>query len=80
MQTGRKSPRIDCYIFQDCGSENALRAVIDKVKEVYPGDITVVFHKITPAEADRVGIKGSPTVLVDGIDVSSEGLPATGGT
>ncbi len=34
------------------------------------GDITVTRHRVeTPEEADRTGFLGSPSILVDGVDV-----------
>ena len=32
-------------------------------------DLTIAYHRVeTPEEAERVGFRGSPTLLIDGID------------
>ncbi len=78
MEKDKKPPRIDCYLIGDCASEGPLKALMSKVKEEVPS-VVVEFHRLSPEQAERLGITGSPTVLVNGRDVSPQ-QGQTGGT
>jgi hypothetical protein len=44
-------------------ADQRLRALKDEL------DLTIAYHRVdTPADAERVGFRGSPTFLIDGID------------
>ena len=44
------------------------------------GGITVKYHTVdTPEEAQRVGFRGSPTILVDGLDPFAAAADPIGG-
>jgi hypothetical protein len=65
--------KIDCYLSQGCGSEEALREnliqalVIEKVK----GEVN--FHTIDDEKAIALGLSGSPSVFVDGKEIQPQG-------
>jgi len=61
--------KIDCYLSIDCASENALRKNIIQSLNLEAIDAELVFHRITAGEAEVLGLKGSPSVLIDGRDI-----------
>lgn len=52
-----------------CGSEDALRENISKALELENINAEVSFYRITEDEAKALGLKGSPSVLIDGKDI-----------
>jgi hypothetical protein len=61
--------KIECFISLGCGSEPELREnVMRAVAEAAPG-AEVLFLRITDEEAARLGLRGSPSVLIDGVDI-----------
>lgn len=61
--------RVECYLSMGCGSEPELReSVLKAVAEAAPG-AEVHFRRITDEEAARLGLRGSPSVLIDGVDI-----------
>ncbi len=66
--------RIDCYLDQDCGSEEALRANINVALRLESVHAQVSFTRLKAAEAHELGIKGSPSVHVDGEDILPSGV------
>jgi hypothetical protein len=61
--------KIDCYLSSGCASENALRENLDQALELEAVEAQVNFRRITDAEAAALGLKGSPSVLIDGREV-----------
>ncbi|GAB4418696.1 MAG: hypothetical protein OHK0032_14620 [Thermodesulfovibrionales bacterium] len=61
--------KIDCYMSLRCGSEDALRENISKALELECMSTDVNFYRITEDEARSLGLKGSPSVLIDGRDI-----------
>lgn len=61
--------KIDCYMSLSCGSEDALREHIAKAIELEKIGAEVNFYRITEDEARSLGLKGSPSVLIDGKDI-----------
>lgn len=61
--------RIDCYISLKCGSENALRENISRALELEDIIAEVNFYRISDEEARSLGLKGSPSVLINGSDI-----------
>ena len=64
--------------FEECPNwkvaEQRLRVLVDEL-----GDITVTHHLVeTPEEAERTGFRGSPSILIDGVDVFTEPGSAVG--
>lgn len=61
-----------------CGSEPELRENLSEaVREAAPG-AEVVFRRITDDEAARMGLRGSPSVLIDGRDIQPAELEGFG--
>ena len=61
--------KIDCYLSLGCASENALREALNKALELESFNATVKFYRITDKEAEELGLKGSPSVLINGKDI-----------
>jgi len=67
--------RIDGYVSLGCASEAALRENIGKALELEAVEADVNFHRIDDAEAERLGLRGSPSVLIDGKDILPGEIP-----
>jgi hypothetical protein len=52
-----------------CASENALKEALSKAIELESVDADVKFYRITDREAEELGLKGSPSVLINGKDI-----------
>ena len=61
--------KIDCYLSLGCASEDALRDALSKAIEFEAVDADVKFYRITEKEAEELGLKGSPSVLINGKDI-----------
>ena len=61
--------KIDCYISEGCSSEAALRVNIDAALKQEDVKADVRYRKINESEAKEIGLMGSPTVLINGIDI-----------
>lgn len=61
--------KIDCYMSLRCGSEDALRENISKALELENISAEINFYRITEDEARMLGLKGSPSVLINGKDI-----------
>jgi hypothetical protein len=61
--------RIDCYISPNCASKEPLKKNIHKALELEKVYAEVIFTVINELEAARLGLKGSPSVLIDGKDI-----------
>ena len=61
--------KIDCYLSLGCASEDALRATLSKALELEAVEADVKFHRVTDKDAAELGLKGSPSVLIDGKDI-----------
>ena len=66
--------RIDCYLAQDCASEPALSDNINAALRLETVKAEVSFIRVTESEAEKLGLKGSPSVLVDGQDILPSSL------
>ncbi len=66
--------RIDCYLAQDCASEQGLRDSINVALRLETVKAEVSFTRVTESEAEKLGLKGSPSVLVDGQDILPSNL------
>lgn len=67
--------KIDCYISQGCSSETLLR---DNLKAAIANCYVkpeIHFHRINEEEAKRKGLMGSPSVLIDGVDILPGEIP-----
>jgi hypothetical protein len=61
--------KIDCYISEGCASEDGLRKNIADALEQKSLEAEVAFHRINEMEANELGLRGSPTVLINGVDI-----------
>lgn len=61
--------KIDCYLSTGCSSEEALKKNIAKSLELEGLKAQVNFKRITNTEAEKLGLKGSPSILVNGKDI-----------
>lgn len=60
--------KIDCYYSLDCTSHVLLRKNIPEALGMENIKAEVNFHRINDEEAEKLGLKGSPTILIDGVD------------
>lgn len=61
--------RIDCYLSFSCGTEESLRENISRALDSDSLQAEVQFHRITDTQAETLGLRGSPSVLIDGNDI-----------
>jgi hypothetical protein len=69
---------IDCYISESCSSEEALRENVMEAAELEAVDASVNFRIISETEAERLGLMGSPSILINGKDIISASEEAGG--
>ena len=67
--------KIDCYISEGCSSEAQLRENLGEAIADSSVKPDIQFHRINEAEAKRKGLMGSPTVLINGIDILPGEMP-----
>jgi len=60
---------IECYISEGCASEDGLKKNIAEAMELESLDAEVAFHRINEKEANELGLRGSPAVLINGVDI-----------
>jgi hypothetical protein len=61
--------KIECYMSVRCGSEEALRNNVSKAVELEGVRAQVLFRRLGDEEAASLGLRGSPSVLIDGQDI-----------
>jgi len=61
--------KIECYMSSGCGSGEALKKNIFKALELEGVTADVNFYRINDEEAKSLGLKGSPSVLINGRDI-----------
>jgi len=61
--------KIDCYLSEYCGSYHQLRENIDRVLAESGLKADVEYHTLQYDEAVKQGVKGSPSVWVNGRDL-----------
>lgn len=70
--TGRPVPDVTLLYFDGCPSWQIADARLGQLAA--ERDLTVTRRRVeTPEEAERLGFRGSPTILVDGEDVFARG-------
>lgn len=67
--------RIDCYLSPLCGSKENLKENIKRALELEAAEAEVIFSVINEQEAERLGLMGSPSVLINGIDILHSEIP-----
>ena len=58
--------KIICYLSPACGSEEGLRANIDRALEAESMSADVSVQRIDDQKALNLGLSGSPSILIDG--------------
>ena len=61
--------KIDCYLSENCGSYHQLRENIDRTLAEADLRAAVEYHTIQYDDAVAQGIKGSPSIWVNGRDI-----------
>ena len=67
--------KIDCFLSEHCGSYHQLNENINRSLQELGVTADVRFHTVSYEEALTLGIKGSPTVRIDGRDLVEDGVP-----
>lgn len=67
--------RIDCYVSERCSSEEALRKNVMEALTLEEMNATVNFHRISERVAQKLGLMGSPSVLINGKDILPGEIP-----
>jgi len=67
--------KIDCYISTSCSSEEALTKNINEAIELESVDADVNIRKMDEAEAKRLNLMGSPSILINGEDMLPGNIP-----
>lgn len=65
--------KMDCYITHGCGSEAALRENVNKAVSFEDAAVEVQFHHVSDEEAVALGLRGSPSVHINGRDIELTG-------
>jgi hypothetical protein len=66
---------IDCYTSETCSSEDALRTNVSEAMGLESVDGLVQFHKVNYSEALKLGLMGSPSILINGSDILPGEIP-----
>jgi hypothetical protein len=61
--------KIDCYISLGCTSEKPLKENVNQALSLEDVDAEVQFRRISEEEAINIGLKGSPSILINGVDI-----------
>jgi len=67
--------RIDCYLSPGCASEKPLRKKIDEALVLEAVDAEVIFSMVNELEASSLGLRGSPSILINGDDIQPVETP-----
>lgn len=67
--------KIDCYISTFCSSEEALKKNITEAIKLESVDADVTIHRIDEAEAEKLKLMGSPSVLINDQDILPGEIP-----
>ena len=65
--------KIDCYISQGCGSEDALKENIALAQEAEKIHANSIVQRIDNAQATEMGLGGSPSVFINGKELQPSG-------
>lgn len=69
---------IDCYLSKDCGSEDALMEAVLDALALEGAEARAAVHRIDDEEAEKLGLRGSPSVLVNGRDIEPADMEGFG--
>ena len=65
--------KIDCYLSPECASEEALRENISRALAAEKVRADVNFHRIDDDKAVALGLSGSPSVFINGLELQPQG-------
>lgn len=65
----------DRYTILSRGTLLCLREYLGKALELEAAEAEVNFHRISDAEAERLGLRGSPSIFIDGRDIMPGEIP-----
>ncbi len=60
--------KIDCYMSMACSSEELLRENLAEALKLEGVDVEIRYRRIDEEEAVRLDLKGSPAVVIDGVN------------
>ena len=66
--------KIDCYISQGCGSEEALKENIVRALESEKINAEVDIRRVSDEKAVELKLSGSPSVFIDGKELQPQGM------
>ena len=66
--------KIDCYISQGCGSEDALKENIARALEAEKIHVEIGIHRISDEKAAELKLKGSPSVFIAGRELQPQNI------
>ncbi len=66
--------KIDCYVSQGCGSEDALKENIDRALQAEKIRAEVHLHRISDEKAAALKLCGSPSVFINGRELQPSGM------
>ena len=66
--------KIDCYISEGCGSEEALKENITAALEAEKIHADVGIHRISNGNAAELKLSGSPSIFIDGKELQPQGI------
>ena len=66
--------KIDCYYSVGCTSDVALEKNLTEAMAAEGVEAQVNYQRIDDEEAEKLGLKGSPTILIDGTDPFPSGI------
>jgi hypothetical protein len=64
--------KVDCYMSQGCGSEDALRKSIYAACAGEKVEAIVNFRRIDDEEAAALGLTGSPSIFINGLELQPQ--------
>jgi hypothetical protein len=66
--------KIDCYISQGCGSEEALKEHIARALAAENIHADVRIHRTSTEKATELKLSGSPSVFINGKELQPQGV------
>ncbi|MDA8172885.1 MAG: hypothetical protein M0033_06615 [Nitrospiraceae bacterium] len=67
--------KIDCYLSITCASEEALRRNIEEALRMERLEAALDMRRIDEKEAGRLGLRGSPSIFINGVEVQPVSQP-----
>jgi hypothetical protein len=67
--------KIECYMSLRCGSEEPLRENLRQAAALEGVEAKVLFRRVSDEEAAALGLRGSPSVFINGNDIDPQDIP-----